>query len=557
MIKIEERPTKKVVGDTSLFVSFPYNADIVSVCSSFSGCNYNKKDKEWEIPVTYLSELLDKLCILGDIEMSVLPDYNEETPYTKHTFNGKTEMFDYQKDGAEFCLSHERCLLLDVPGLGKTIQVLNVAEELRKEGAIKHCLIICGLNALKYNWKREIEKHTYSDSIILGERINRNGKSVIGSVKDRLGHLKTDIPQFYVITNLETLRDKDITEEILKGKNKFDMIVVDEIHKCKDSHTQGASNLLKLTESKYRIGLTGTLLLNNPMDAYVALRWIGAERSTQSNFKYFYVRFGGLFNNQILGYQHIDYLKDTLGKYALRRKKDMLKLPPKTIINEYVEMSPLQHTFYEQVKHGIRDSVDKVHLSTANLLALVARLRQATACPSMLTTEVIDSAKKERCIDLVEQIVSNGEKVVVFSTFKQTACEIADALSEFGSLLATGDIKDEVVNQRIVEFQTDPSKKVFVATWQKCGTGVTLTAANNVIFIDTPWTEADYSQAQDRCYRIGTTKNVTIYNLITKDTIDERVLEIITDKRAISSYIIDNEVPLDAIESLRKYIEDI
>ena len=96
-----------------------------------------------------------------------------------------------------------------------------------------------------------------------------------------------------------------------------------------------------------------------------------------------------------------------------------------------------------------------------------------------------------------------------------------------------------------------------VATWQKMGTGVTLTAADTMIFISLPWTMALTSQAEDRIYRIGTKRPVFIYRLCCKDTIDERVLEIINDKSAISDYMVDDKVTPQALNSLRKYIEEL
>ena len=422
MIKIKEQKTKKVVGETSLFISFPYRAEYVSICKLCSGSNYNKKDKEWEIPVSYLSHLVEHFVQYDSIELQCLSDKKEKSN-TEEKFNKsliKTTLYDYQIDGVNYGLNHSSWLLLDQPGLGKTAQMLSLASQLKADGKIEHCLVICGLNILKFNWKDEVYKHTYLDSVILGEKCTKTGKLNIGSVADRVKHLKSKIDQFFVITNIETIRSKEIVDAILNGPNKFDMIVFDEAHKLKDSHSQAAKSMLKMTQAKYKIALTGTLLLNNPLDAYVALKWIGQERSTQSNFEYYYTNYGGAFGNTFLGYKNIDFLKDTLSKCSLRRTKDLLNLPPKTVITEYVEMEDTQRTFYNNIKKGVKDQVDKVKLTTANLLAIVTRLRQATACPSILTTEKIASAKQDRCCDLVEQIVSSGEKVVIYSTFKQT-----------------------------------------------------------------------------------------------------------------------------------------
>ena len=111
----------------------------------------------------------------------------------------------------------------------------------------------------------------------------------------------------------------------------------------------------------------------------------------------------------------MDILKDQLEDVSLRRTKDLLNLPEKTIITEYVDMNDKQHSFYDNIKEGIIQQVDKVKMSTASLLAMVTRLRQATACPSILTTENIPSSKIERASDLAKQIIENGDKVVINS----------------------------------------------------------------------------------------------------------------------------------------------
>lgn len=380
---------------------------------------------------------------------------------------------------------------------------------------------------------------------------------VIGGIPDRINHLKTKIKEFFVITNIESLRDDNFLKELTKGKNKFDLVIIDELHHVKTPSAQQSSNFLKLQDPSYKIGMTGTLLTNSPLDLYVPLRWIGAERSTFTNFKYYYCKFGGENNNIPVGYKNMDFLKDMIEKYSLRRTKDLLDLPPKTIVNEYVEMSSQQEKFYENIKAGVKQEANKVKLNVTNLLALVTRLRQATDLPKILTTSKIESAKVERAIDIAEQIVSNNEKVVIFSHFKETVYELADRLQKYNPVVVTGDKKDSEVSKAVDDFQNKEDVKVFIATHQKAGTGLTLTKASYMIFISVPWTDANYTQAQDRIYRIGTKKGVTIYHLITKNTIDERVLEIVEDKGALADYIIDDKISQKGIDSLKKYLEEL
>ena len=558
MIRIEERVTKKLPGLSSLFISFDFNRKIVDELKLLNNSHFDPETKEWEVPATSLSELLDRLCIIDDITLKFLPTESHSDKVSVDPANYKTTPFDYQIEGIEYGLNRDRWLLLDAPGLGKTLQLTYLAQELKEHRGVQHCLIICGINTLKTNWKAEIEKHSDLSCRILGQRINKKGRLVIDGVPARLKQLQSPIDEFFVITNVETLRDEKIIKALLKNKpNKFDMILFDEIHTCKSPSSQQGHNLLKLTKAKYRVGATGTLLLNNPLDAYVPLKWIGEEHANYTNFRYYYCNYGGPFNNQIVGFKNLSTLKSQLEEVSLRRTKDILHLPPKMIINEYVEMSDIQENFYENIKNGIIEQVDKVKMSTANILAMVTRLRQATACPSLLTTENIPSSKMDRAIDLTDQIVSSGDKVVIFSTFKETADKLAAALSDYGVVKATGDNTDDEIERAKFRFQNDDSVKVFIGTWQKCGTGITLTAASYMIFMDTPWTDSVYTQAQDRIYRIGTNKSVTIYNLIAKDTIDERVLEIVNDKKAIANYVVDDEITQEGLDSLRKYIEEL
>jgi SNF2 family DNA or RNA helicase len=135
--------------------------------------------------------------------------------------------------------------------------------------------------------------------------------------------------------------------------------------------------------------------------------------------------------------------------------------------------------------------------------------------------------------------------------------ELEKRLEMYNPLIGTGDLDDCIISANVDKFQTIDENKVFIGTWQKCGTGLTLTSANYMIFMDTPWTNASFEQACDRIYRIGTNKSVFIYNLISAGTIDERVLEIVNDKAAIADYVIDDVISESGINSLRKYIEEL
>ena len=237
MIHIEEKQTHKLPGKTSLFVNFTYNPLIVEIVKQCTVANYDKNTTTWEVPLTSLSFLLDRLSQIDDVEIVLLEEENKRQHEIYPLSNYKTKPYQYQIDGIEFGLNEDRWLLLDAPGLGKTLQLIYLAQELKEKEGIEHCLIICGLNTLKNNWKDEIHKHSDMSCMILGERKTKNGKVRIGSVQERLEDLKRPIEEFFVVTNIQTIRDSNIVSAIKNGPNKFDMIIVDEIHTCLEYDT--------------------------------------------------------------------------------------------------------------------------------------------------------------------------------------------------------------------------------------------------------------------------------------------------------------------------------
>ena len=416
--------------------------------------------------------------------------------------------------------------------------------------------MMCGLNTLKTNWKKEITKHSDESVRILGEKVNSKGNITYTSIPERANELLNPIDDFFIITNIETFRDDKVVEAFKNSKNVIDMIVVDEVHRCKSKVSQQGKNLLKL-KAKYKVALTGTLLLNNPLDCYVPLVWTENDHSTLTNFKNQYCTFGGFGGHEVVGFHDLDILKDELDNCSLRRTKDLLDLPPKNIIYEYIDMEDSHKKFYDAIKKGVKEEADKIELKASNLLALVTRLRQASVCPSILTTQQIQSSKIKRCVELTEDILSNNDKVVIMSTFKESAYEVAKLLQKYNPLVCTGDSSEAYINNAVDEFQNNPDRKIMIATWQKMGTGITLTAARYMIHLDTAWTYALFDQTNDRIYRIGQDKPVFIYSLVCHDTIDERVKDILETKKSMADFILDDKVDDQSMAILKEYIQDL
>ena len=423
-----------------------------------------------------------------------------------------------------------------------TWQVINIAVAQKQLHGYQHCLIICGVNGLKWNWVEEVHTHSNEECHVLGQRINKRGKTVIKSNADKVEDLTNiDTLPYFIITNIESLRDDKILLPLkaLCDDGTIGMIAFDECHKAKNPNSQQGKGLLKLTASN-KIAMTGTPLLNTPLDLYTILRWLDYEKHSFYAFKNHYCIMGGYGGYQVMGYQHIDELRLILSEMMLRRRKEeVLDLPEKLYVNEYVEMDKEQEKIYNEILDDIRLNVDKIARSP-NPLSQLIRLRQATGYTGILSSDIQVSAKLDRMEDLVEEAVANNKKVIVFSNWTDITDEVLKRLKRFNPATITGKIKDNDLTPQKEKFQHDDTCKVIVGTTAKMGTGYTLTAGTIVIFMDEPWTNGDKEQAIDRAHRIGTVENITIYTLIAKNTIDERVNEIVKTKKDLSDDIIDS-----------------
>jgi SNF2 family DNA or RNA helicase len=547
----EIAPPKKISGLSSLCITFDYNEFIVDALKTLPTFHFHKKDKIWEVPSCYLGRLLDNLTFLDDIQLKLLdtPE-NGEISFNKKYYleplseiekvSFKASPFPHQLEAVDFLLKQEKSLLLDGCGVGKSLEMILFAETLKKRGIIDHCLVITGIAGLRGNWEKEIAKFSTESVVTIGKYVTRNGTTRYRSIPKRAEQLKNKIDEFFVLLNVESLRDNKIIEAIKTSENKFGLIAFDEAHRIGAPNTDQYNNLMKLS-ADFKVAATGTLAVNSPISCFSSLRFTENDSATLTNFKSQYCNFGGFKNNQVIGYKNLDVLREEIANCSIRRtlydvREDIPKL---TIDVEYLEMEEEQQKFYEAIKEGVKEEADKIELKAGNLLALTTRLRQATACPSVLTTQAIESIKVERAFEYIQEITSQGEKVVVFSMFKEPLHQLAAKLDGFRYSLNTGDTPDAIAFQNMTRFQEDPNEQVFLGTGQKCGTGFTLNSSMYLIFIDTPYTYALFEQCFQRVHRVSNTRPAFIKVLVCSETIDERVQQIIESKRELGAYLVD------------------
>lgn len=544
MIKLKFDFSQKLNYKQSLYIKGDYNPTILDVIYSFQTRYYHRNSKLWECKIDYFPIILDKLKfediqICGEVPkkfekyLKMLDIYDEQDA----DYLSRTKPFEHQIESFNYALTHNKFLLGDEQGLGKTKQALDIA--VARKHKMRHCLIVCGVNNLKWNWYKEVEIHTNEKAHILGSRVNRKGKTVIGSSAERLADLKQIHDEYFLITNIETLRDKSIQSQIKKmcSDGIIGMTIIDEIHKCKNSQSK-QGKAIHCCCSYYKLALTGTPLMNNPVDLYNVLKWLEVENHSLTYFKNLYCEMGGFGGYEIIGYKNLDQLENSLNKNMLRRRKEeVLDLPPKIYTDELLDLDSSQDKLYRDVTNQIIEDIDRIMLLPNPLTELI-RLRQVTSNPNILSSKNITNVKYDRILDILE---STTDKVIIFSNWTKVINPLYIKLSSLGynPALVTGESKDPILEMN--KFQSDNTCKVILGTTPALGTGYTLTAANTVIFIDEPWSKAIKDQAEDRCHRIGTKGTVNIITLICKDTIDERIHQIIKDKGELSDRIVDGK----------------
>lgn len=564
------------ISNKKLYVKSEYDRNIVTFMRSRPKRFWNTVTRQWEIPEEELENLLN--AITG-YEYNITYDKNQQTQDTPTQaktipdwYKFKTEPFKHQIDGVEYGLSHPKFLLADEQGLGKTKQMLDMSCILKKEKGVKHVLIIACVNGLKYNWQSEVSKHTDEKGYILGTRVSKRGNVSIGSNEDRLadiesiGKNKQIDDCYFLITNIETLRYSKKIEVPLKTKKNgvqrfkkqtifpivealqkqikegnISVIIVDESHRLKDSSSQQARALLSLN-CDYQIALTGTPIMNSPVDAYTPLHWLGLENHSFYAFQKHYCIMGGFGQHQVVGYKNLPELQEKIDKCMLRRlKSEVLDLPEKIYINEYVDMSKEQTKLYNEVLSNLVENIDKIKLSPNPLTQLI-RLRQVTGNPNLLSSTAKINPKFDRMMELIEDVVKSGGKCVVFSNWTDVINPAFELLQKNGynPALYTGQNKDTREQQKD-NFMKNDRCKVILGTIGAMGTGLTLTAANTCIFLDEPWNRALKDQCEDRIHRIGTKTSPNIITLLCKGTIDERINNLVYRKGKMSDVIIDKE----------------
>ena len=459
----------------------------------------------------------------------------------------KTKPYEHQKEFLKYSEKHARMLLLDQPGLGKTKQSLDLISNRIRANQISKALIVIGVGSLQYNWLAEVKKHTDLNGYILGTRaVGKSGiKTKIGSGKDKLDDVNRlqKMNAQVLITNIETLRNDNIVAALVNQikAGVLGMIVVDEVHKCKNPKAKQTKGLHQLN-THYKVGLTGTPIVNSPLDLFSMMLWLNRTVPPKTYFEAKYCLKGGFQNKETVGFKNIEDLSEDFDCWSLRRtKQECLDLPEKTVQTIHFDMLPEQEKLYKEIQKDLRERSAEI-LASASPMGQLVGLRKATSCPPrvMETFPPEACAKLETLLDIVEEVTESGQKIVIFCHHVFTIEYLDWALRKhkYNPALVYGAITPEVRSANVDAFQNIPECNIILGNYQTLGTGFNLTAGSTIVEYELPWTAADEEQAQDRCHRIGQFNPVNIIRLITKDTCDEVNEQIIDDKEELAANFI-------------------
>ena len=416
------------------------------------------------------------------------------------------------------------CCMADDMGLGKTIQVISFILNQKESGDLKNpALVVCPTTLLG-NWVKEIKNFAPSLKTSVYHGIERELDT------------KADV----VITTYAILR---IDIEKIK-KQKWSMLIIDEAQNIKNPDTS-QTQAVKQIKSDVKIAMTGTPVENKLTELwsifdFINRGYLGSIRDFQKSYAIPIEKFKQT--------NRAEKLRLAISPFILRRLKTdksiISDLPEKVVLNEYCYLTKTQAALYQSVLDNLMSDIAK--LSGINrrgmIFKLITALKQICNHPyQYLKTGDISkdiSGKADKLVSITNQILENNEKTLIFTQYKEMGSILSTILKDeldINPLFFHGSLNRTQREDLIKDFQENDDSNVMILSLKAGGTGLNLTAATNVIHYDLWWNPAVEDQATDRTYRIGQDKNVMVHRFITLGTFEEKIDEMITNKKDLAN----------------------
>ena len=446
----------------------------------------------------------------------------------------------YQKTGFKWLKTLDRYkfggILADDMGLGKTIQMISILLDYKQNIEEPKTSIVVSPSSLSLNWKNEIEKFAPELKI----------KVIRGTAEERK-NLINQLEKYDVIITSYDLLKRDI--DVYKDKKYcFKYIIADEAQYLKNNTTKNAK-AIKVLNAETRFALTGTPIENSLAELWSIFDFI------MPGYLFSYKEFKATYEMPIVRDEDKDAmnkLKMLIEPFVLRRtKKEVLtELPEKTITVLNNEMEEEQRNIYlsylVQAKQELQDeiNVNGYEKSQIKILAALTRLRQICCHPGLFIEDYKGgSSKLDQCMEIVEDGITAGHKILLFSTYTSMFEILEKELNkrDIKYFKLTGSTKVDERIELVDKFNQNKDISVFLISLKAGGTGLNLIGADMVIHYDPWWNLSAENQATDRAYRIGQKNNVQVYKLITKDSIEEKIYELQQRKAELTDNMLSTQ----------------
>jgi SNF2 family DNA or RNA helicase len=445
----------------------------------------------------------------------------------EQNYESKTNALPHQVEAINFIDKHQEIALFDEQGLGKTKVVIEALCWAMRREEIEGVLVVAPMSLL-YTWEQEVVKHSFLIPIVLrGSKREKRYKFMTGA-------------NFYITNYEAVIAELQRIKRFCKSRKVA--VVLDESARIKDPSTKTAQALFQLIPfSMKRIIITGTPVANKPFDLWSQFYFLDEGNLLGSDFDGFKAKFS---ERDPYYKEHLQELKAVVTNHSIRRCKDeVLELPEKKFINCYVELSGKQLDLYNELREELRIEVvsldgDIVIDEAENILKKLLRLTQIASNPVLIDKGYIDTPAKFVLLDnLLKEIISKGEKAIVWTNFVENIMILKNRFSQYRPLVIYGDIPIKDRAEAVRKFQDSDKNMIMIANPAAAREGLTLTRANNAIYLDRNFNLVDYLQSQDRIHRISQTKECNIYKILAKNTIDEYIDRLVEVKQDIAGYI--------------------
>ncbi len=522
-------------------VSFQYHPTLVqlvkripSVCANIKG-SYLNEEKAWRV------SLKDESYVKIMANWAVEHGYCSRVQHreTSRTYNDfsipdmpkleiphglKLEPYDYQKEGIAYALKHKRCIFGDQPGLGKTLQAIGTVTIAQAYP----CLVVCPA-ALKINWQREFKKFAGKQALILEDRNKSSWQRFF----------ETKCCDIY-ITNYESLkkffvlRVKDDSRFTMKSIefdpriSLFRSVIIDESHKCKSSRTQQSKFVEGICKGKeFVLELTGTPVVNDNTDLIQQLKIMGRLEDF-GGYKYFVERYCD-GPKKSSNFKELNWRLWNTCFFRREKSKVLTQLPDKT--RQYIEVEITNRLEYQRAENDLIQYLR--NYKNADDEKIAKALRGEVMVKMGILKSISARGKIKAFADFIHDVIDGGEKLIVFAYLKEVVTELKKMFPK--AVTVTGEDNANHKQLAVDTFQNNQDCKLIIFNYKSGGTGLTLTAASRVAFIEFPWTFSDCEQAEDRAHRNGQKNNVNCYYYLGKDTIDEYMYQVIQTKKNIAN----------------------